>query len=126
MRKALGEELRPVRPKESQERRKGDEPTLAVLDHLDDEVAVGYAGPTVTDLDPGGPRFVFEQGAPGRLGDGCAEGRPYTDAALPPGVDLKDLTTRPHNETGLASGKGGHVLSLGSGSLRTASLLLCR
>src|SRR5262249_29156829 len=60
VRKALGEELRPVHAKETQERRKRDEPVLAVLGHLDDEVAVGYAGPTVTDLDPGCPRFVFE------------------------------------------------------------------
>ena len=60
MRKALGEELHPVRAQKTQERRKGDKPTLSVLDHLDDEVAVGYAGPTVTNLDLGGPRFIFE------------------------------------------------------------------
>src|SRR5262249_23762554 len=58
---------------------------------------------------------VFEQGAPWRLRDGCAKGCPYTQAALPPGVDLEDLAARPDDEAGLTSGERGHVPSLGSG-----------
>ena len=60
LRKALGEKLRPVRAQETQERREGNETTLAVLDHFGDDVAVVYAGPAVTDLNPGCPRFFFE------------------------------------------------------------------
>jgi hypothetical protein len=81
---ALAEQLGPVRPEETHQRREADEPILVVVVHLDDEVAVAHPRPVVGGLDLGVDDSGLVQGAPGRLRHGRPDGRPHSSAALPP------------------------------------------
>ena len=100
---ALAKQLSAVRPEETHEGRERHKPLLAIVVHLDDEVAVAHPRPVVEDLDLGLGGSFSDQGTAGRFRDRAPERRAQPNAAVPPCVDLENLAALEHRESGFAT-----------------------